>query len=60
MKFTFPVSNNKAEYEAFLVRLHMVRSLKITHILVNSDSRVVIGQVKGEFHAKEDNMQKHL
>ncbi|KAI5654153.1 hypothetical protein M9H77_31340 [Catharanthus roseus] len=49
MKFTFPVISNE-----------MARSLKITHLLVRSDSQVVIRQVTGDFEAKEDNMKKYF
>ncbi|KAI5675951.1 hypothetical protein M9H77_06901 [Catharanthus roseus] len=60
IKFLFPVSNKEAEYEALLVALWMAKSLKLTHILVRSDSQVVIGHMTGVFEVKEDNMQKYL
>ena len=30
------------------------------NILLKSDSKLVIGQIKGEYEAKEDRMQKYL
>ena len=30
------------------------------NILLKSDSKFVIGQIKGEYEAKEDRMQKYL
>ncbi|KAI5652597.1 hypothetical protein M9H77_29784 [Catharanthus roseus] len=60
MKFQFPVSNNEAAKEALCASSHMAKSLQLTHILVRSDSQVIVGQVIGEFEAKEDNMQKYL
>ncbi|KAI5658790.1 hypothetical protein M9H77_27583 [Catharanthus roseus] len=38
-------NNNEVEYEALLAGLRMVKSLKLTHILVQSNSQVVIGHV---------------
>ncbi|KAI5661846.1 hypothetical protein M9H77_21169 [Catharanthus roseus] len=45
MKFSFPVTNNEAKYEALLAGLQMASSLKISHLCVRSDSKVLIGQV---------------
>ncbi|KAI5683657.1 hypothetical protein M9H77_04885 [Catharanthus roseus] len=52
--------NNEDEYEALFVGLQMAQSLKITHLLVKSDSQIVIGQVTGTFEAKEDNIKNYL
>lgn len=42
IEFTFHVYNNEAEYEAFLARLQKTQSLQMTHLLVKSDSQVVV------------------
>lgn len=42
MKFLFHVSNNEAEYEALLEALPKAKSLKLMHLIVRSDSQVVI------------------
>lgn len=59
MKFSFPVSNNEAKYEALLAGLRIACSLKITYLRVRSDPQIVICQVTGDFEAKEDK-QKYL
>ncbi|KAI5654430.1 hypothetical protein M9H77_31617 [Catharanthus roseus] len=40
--------------------LRIAKTLKLTHILVRSDSQVVIGQVTGIFEAEEENMKQYL
>ena len=54
----FPVTNNEAEYEALLMGLRIARALGGENIVLKSDSQLVIGQVRGEFEAKETRMQK--
>lgn len=53
MKFVFPVINNEVEYESLLPGLQMAQSLKITHLLVQSDSQVAIEQVTGDLKQKK-------
>ncbi|KAI5658618.1 hypothetical protein M9H77_27411 [Catharanthus roseus] len=54
------MGNNEAKYDALLAGLHMAKSLKLTHILVCSDSQVVMGKVTRIFEAKEENMKQYL
>ena len=60
VQLKFPVTNNEAEYEAILTGLRIAWALKAKNILLSSDSQLVIGQVKGDFEAKETRMQKYL
>ena len=53
VKLKFPVTNNKAEYEAILTGLRIVQALRAKNALLRSDSQLVIRQVKGDFEAKE-------
>ena len=54
MRLDFLATNNEAEYEALLVR--MVMAGKAMEIF--SDSRLVIGQVKGELEVSDVRMQE--
>jgi len=54
------VTNNEAEYKAILTGLRMAQALGARNILLRSDSQFVVGQVKGDFEAKETRMQKYL
>ena len=52
--------NNEVEYEALLIGMAMVQRMGGKSIKLFSDSRLVIGQVKGEFEAKDKRMQGYL
>ena len=48
------------KYEVILTRLKIRRALGVKNLLLKSDSKLVIGQIKGEYKAKESKMQKYL
>ena len=52
--------NNEAEYEALLAGMAMVNKLEGEVIKIYSDSRLVVGQVNGEFEARDQRMQGYL
>ena len=52
----FPTTNNEVEYEALLEGMVMVQRMGGKSIKLFSDSRLVVGQVKGEFEAKDERM----
>uniref|UniRef100_A0A2N9GFR2 Uncharacterized protein n=1 Tax=Fagus sylvatica TaxID=28930 RepID=A0A2N9GFR2_FAGSY len=56
----FRATNNEAEYEALLAGLKLSKSMGIKNLTVKSDSQLIVGQVKGEYEAKEDRMKKYL
>ena len=56
----FPATNNKVEYEGILIRLRLRKAFGAENLLVQSDSKLVIGQIKEEYEAKEERMQKYL
>ena len=56
----FSATNNEAEYEALLMGIAMVQKMGGKSVKVFSDSRLVVGQVKGEFEAKDERMQGYL
>ena len=60
VQLKFPVTNNEAKYEAILTGLRIAWALGAKIILLRSNSQLVIGQVKGDFEAKETRMQKYL
>ena len=53
-------TSNEVEYEALLAGMAMVNKLKGEVIEVYSDSRLVMGQVNGEFEARDECMQRYL
>ena len=60
LRLDFPATNNEAEYEALLEGMAMVRRMGGKSIKLFSDSRLVVGQVKGEFEAKDERMRGYL
>uniref|UniRef100_A0A2N9FUY0 Uncharacterized protein n=1 Tax=Fagus sylvatica TaxID=28930 RepID=A0A2N9FUY0_FAGSY len=60
LQLCFRATNNEAEYEALLVGLKLSKSMGIKALTIKSDSQLIVGQVKGEYEAKEDRMKKYL
>ena len=60
LRLGFLAMNNEAEYEALLIGMAMVQKMGEKAIVMFSDSRLVVGQVKGEFEAKDERMQGYL
>ena len=57
LKLDFSATNNEAEYEALLEGMAMVQRMGGKSIKLFSDSRLIVGQVKGELEAKDERMQ---
>ena len=53
LRLNFSATNNEAEYEALLMGMAMVHRMGEKSVKVFSDSRLVVGQVKGEFEEKK-------
>ena len=56
VRLKFPATNNEAEYEGILTGLRLRKALGVTNLHVQNDSKLVIGQIKGEYEAKEERM----
>ena len=60
LRLGFSATNNEAKYETLLVGMTMVPKLGGKSMEIFLDSRLVIGQVKGELEAREVRMQEYL
>ena len=60
VQLKFSATNNEAEYEGILTRLRVEKALGAKNLLLQSDSKLIIGQIKEEYEAKEERMQKYL
>ena len=60
LRLDFSATNNEAECEALLEGMAMVQRMGEKATKLFSDSRLVVGQVKGEFEAKDERMQGYL
>ena len=57
LRLGFSATNNEAEYEALLMGMNMVQKMGGKVVEVFSDSRLIVGQVKGELEAQDARMQ---
>uniref|UniRef100_A0A2N9I8K3 Uncharacterized protein n=1 Tax=Fagus sylvatica TaxID=28930 RepID=A0A2N9I8K3_FAGSY len=59
-RLQYPTTNNEAEYKALLTGLRIVKELGANRLKIRSDSQLIVGQVNGEYEAREDRMIKYL
>ena len=60
LRLDFSATNNEAKYETWLVGMAMVQKMGGRAMKVFLDSRLVVGQVKGELEARNLRMQEYL
>ena len=60
VQLKFSATNNEAEYEGILTELRLGKVLGAQNLLVQNNLKLVIRQIKGEYEAKEERMQKYL
>ena len=60
LRLGFSATNNEAEYEALLEGMVMVQKMEGETMEVFSNSRLVVGEVKGELEARDLRMQEYL
>ena len=56
LRLGFSATNNEVEYEALLEGMSMVQRMGGKSATMFSDSRLVVGQVKGELKARDERM----
>ena len=57
LQLGFSTTNNEAEYEALIAGIAMVKLLGREMVELYSDSRLIVGQVNGDFEAQDERMQ---
>ena len=60
LRLGFSATNNEAEYEALLMGMMMVQKMGGKTVKVFSDSKLVVGQVRGDLEARDPRMQEYL
>ena len=60
LRLDLSATNNEAECKALLEGMTMVQRMGGKSIKLFSDSRLVVGQVRGEFEVKDERMQGYL
>ncbi|XP_073152958.1 uncharacterized protein [Henckelia pumila] len=59
IKLDFQASNNEAEYEAVIAGMKQAREVGVSHIIIYSDSQLVVQQVKKTFCTREEKLIKY-
>ncbi|KAL5749566.1 hypothetical protein ACOSP7_024169 [Xanthoceras sorbifolium] len=60
LRFGFRATNNITEYEALIQWLKATLELGVEHLLVYSDSQLIVNQVNNEYRAKDEKMIKYF
>ena len=60
LQLGFLATNNEAKYEALLAGIAMVRLLGVEMVKLYSNSKLIVGQVNGDFEAQDERMQGYL
>ena len=60
VQLKFSATNNEAKCKGILTGLKVGKALGAKNLLLQSDSKLVVGQIKEEYGAKEERMQKYL
>ena len=56
LRLSFSAMNNEAEYEALLMGMAMVQKMGGKAVKVFLDSKLVVGQVRGDLEARDPRM----
>ena len=60
VQLKFLATNNEAKYGGIPTGLRLGKALGAKNLLVQNDSKLVIGKIRREYEAKEERMQKYL
>ena len=60
LRLNFSATNNEAEYEVLLKGMQMVQKMGGKAVRVFSDSKLVVGQVRGDLEARDSRMLEYL
>ena len=60
LRLGFSATNNEVEYETLLMRMRMVQKMGGKVVELFLDSKLIVGQVKGELEARDTRMQEYL
>ena len=60
LRLVFSTTNNEAEYETLLMGMMMVQKMGGKTVKVFSNSKLVVGQVRGDLEARDPRMQEYL
>ena len=56
VQLRFSATNNETKYEGILTGLRLGKALGVKNLLIQTDSKLVVEQIKGEYRAMEERM----
>ena len=60
LRLNFSATNNEAEYETLLMGMMIVQKMRGKAVKVFSDSKLVVGEVRGDLEARDSRMLEYL
>jgi ribonuclease HI len=60
LSLSFPVTNNTAEYEAFLASLRTAQDLGAKKVKIFTNSQLMASQVTGDYQVREEHLQEYV
>ena len=60
VKFEFQLTNNQAEYEAFITGLRLAHALQEKKVEIRADSQLVCNKLNEHFQARGEKMKLYL
>jgi len=60
LRFTFPITNNVAEYKVLIAGLRLARKLEVTQLIAHNDSQLIIQQYQGQYETRKPVMGQYL
>ena len=59
VQLQFPTTNNESENKAILAGLKIAKTMGAKNLLLKSDSKLVIWQIKWDYEANEQRMKRY-
>ena len=60
LRFDFRATNNVAEYEALTTGIKLALNMGAEHVIIYSDSQLIVNQVNQEYQARDPEMRRYL
>ena len=60
LRLSFSATNNEAEYEVLLMGIMIVQKIGGKAVKVFSDSKLVVGQIRGDLETRDPRMEEYL
>jgi ribonuclease HI len=55
IRLKFPCTNNEVEYEALIQGMNLALQMRIEHLIITGDSKLVINHIRKKYKIKKEN-----